>query len=259
MEYAANGFSAQIGKKLDNLKQPLVFTWKTLTAAPHALRHRHDTLNQMHIMGVQALPLVLLAVVCISMVLSLEWGKKLELFGAKIMLGRLIGVSVLREIGPTIAGLMLAGRTSAKLVSEIGNMVLTEQIDALRAAGTDPLKRLIVPRVFASILVMLPIVVIADAAGIIAGWWASVTWQGIDPEFFWLSMNSGLLMKDLIIGAVKPPVYGLVIGLIGAYYGYTVKNGAVGLGKAATKAVMLASLGVLITDLILTRTILMMY
>ncbi|RMH76162.1 MAG: ABC transporter permease, partial [Calditrichaeota bacterium] len=180
----------------------------------------------MYVLGIQALPLVLIASACISMVLALEWGKKLELFGAKLMLGRLVGISVLREIGPTMTGLMIAGRTGAKLVSELGNMVLTEQVDALRAFGTDPIKRLIVPRVFASFLIMTPLVAIADAFGIIMGWFACVTWLGVDSDFFWLSMKSGLLMKDLVIGVLKPPVYGLMVGLVGTYYGYHVTGGA---------------------------------
>lgn len=235
------------------------FVYQTIRGLPGAFRYYPDTISQMYYMGVQALPLVLTAVACISMVLALEWGTKLELFGAKLMLGRLVGVSVIREIGPTITGLMLAGRTGAKIVSEIGNMVLTEQIDALRAFGTDPVKRLIVPRVFASVVLMLPLTIVADVFGIITGWFASTVWMGVDSDFFWLSMKSGLLMKDIVIGSLKPPFYGLLIGMIGAYYGYTISGGAVGMGRAATRTVMLTSLGVLIMDFLITKTVLAFY
>ncbi len=218
-----------------------------------------ETLSQIHVMGIQALPLTLTAAASIGMVLTLEWGTKLELFGAKLMLGRMVSISIIREIGPTITGLMLAGRSGAKLVSELGNMVLSEQMEALRAFGIDPVRRLIVPRVYASILLMLPITVIADVFGIIAGWFAAVMWMGIDSQFFWLSMQNGLLIKDLVVGAVKPPFYGLLIGLVGCYLGYNVSGGTVGLGKAATLTVMLTSISVLLMDFILTKLIIAIY
>ncbi len=232
------------------------FSGQTLTSIHQAIRHKNDTIRQMYIMGNQALPLVVLASVFVSMVLALEWGKKLEPFGAKLMLGRLISISVIREIGPMVTGLMIAGRTGAKIVSEIGNMVLSEQIDALRAFGTDPIERLIVPRVFASFVMMAPLIVIADTMGIIAGWFASVTWLSIDSDFFWLSMRDGLLMKDLMIGIIKPPFFGLVIALISGYLGYTIRGGAEGMGRAVTRAVVFSSISVLIMDFLLTKTIL---
>lgn len=235
------------------------FSSKVIGGFRHAWRYRADTLEQMHIMGVQALPLVLIASMSIGMVLTLEWGKKLELFGAKLMLGRMVSISVIREIGPTITGLMLAGRSGAKLVSELGNMRLSEQIEALRAFGIDPIRRLIVPRVFASLLLMIPVTIIADVCGIIAGWFAAVMWMGIDSEFYWISMQSGLLIKDLVIGAVKPPFYGLFIGLVGCYFGYNVTGGTVGLGKAATLTVMLTSISVLLLDFFITKVILSFY
>ena len=235
------------------------FSTKVLANIKYAFRYRTDTLEQIYIMGIQALPLVLIAAMSIGMVLTLEWGKKLELFGAKLMLGRMVSITVIREIGPTITGLMLAGRSGAKLVSELGNMRLSNQIEALRAFGIDPIKRLIVPRVYASILLMFPITVIADVCGIIAGWFAAVTWMGIDSSFFWISIQSGLLMKDLVIGAIKPPIYGLFIGLVGSYLGYKVSGGTVGLGKSATLTVMLTSISVLLLDFIVTKVILSFY
>ncbi len=249
----------QFQTSLDGIKRWFTFVYRIFRGLPAAFRYYPDTIAQMYSMGVQALPLVLTAVASISMVLALEWGTKLEVFGAKLMLGRLVGISVIREVGPTITGLMLAGRSGAKMVSEIGNMVLTEQIDALRAFGTDPIKRLIVPRIFAMVMLMLPLAIIADIFGIITGWFASVVWMSVDTDFFWLSIKSGLLLKDLVIGVIKPPFYGLLIGLIGGYFGYHISGGAVGMGRAATRTVMLTSLGVLIMDFILTKTVLAFY
>ncbi len=235
------------------------FAFRVLTSMNSALRYRNETLYQFYIMGIQALFLVVLATSFTSMVMAFEYGKKLEPFGAKLLLGRIISISTIREIGPIVTGLMLAGRTGAKIVSEIGNMVLSEQTDALCAFGLDPIKRLIVPRVFASIAVMLPLTIIADAVGIMAGWYASVHWIGLDSEFFWLSMRGGLLVKDLTIGLIKPPFYGLIIGLVSSYYGYTIRGGAEGMGRAATQTVVFASLGVLFIDFLLTRIVLSLY
>ncbi len=244
---------------VEQIRNWLTFCFKTLSSLPWAFRYRWETVKNGYVSGNQALPMVMIASMFISMVLALEWGKKLEPFGAKLMLGRMVSISVIREIGPIITGLMVAGRTGAKIVSEIGNMVLSEQIDALRAFGIDPIRRLIVPRVFASIFVMIPLTIMADTMGIIAGWFGSVVWMGIDSEFFWLSMRDGLFVKDLVIGVLKPPFYGLVIGLIAGYFGYTIQGGAEGMGKAATRTVMYASLGVLFIDFLLTKIILAMY
>jgi len=147
---------------------------------------------------------------------------------------------------------MMAGRIGAKIVSEIGNMVLTEQVDALRAYGTDPIKRLIVPRVFAAFSVMLPLTIIADAVGIIAGSFSAITLLDVDFDFFWISVKEGPILKDLIVGIVKPSFFGLLIGIVSSYFGYTLKGGAEGMGRAATQTVVFASIGVLLMDFILT-------
>jgi phospholipid/cholesterol/gamma-HCH transport system permease protein len=181
----------------------LIFFYKTIIDIRPAFLYRGETFKQIYILGNQALPLVIFAVMFVSMVLTLEWAKKLEPFGAKLMLGRIVSISVIREIGPMVSGLMLAGRSGAKIVSEIGNMVLSQQVDALRAFGTDPIKRLIVPRVFASFVIMAPLTIIADTMGIIAGWFTAVVFSGVDSQFFWISVKGGLLLKDLIIGIIN--------------------------------------------------------
>jgi len=237
----------------------LRFSYKVLTGIKYVFIYWQDTLKQIHLMGTLALPLVLTASASIGMVLTLEWGTKLEVFGAKLMLGRMTSISVIREIGPTITGLMVAARSGAMLVSELGNMVLTDQIDALRAFGTDPIKRLIVPRVYASMILMAPLTAIADVIGIIGGWFAAVMWLGVDSEFFWLSIQNGLVFKDLIVGGIKPPFYGLMVGLVGTYMGYRVSGGSVGLGKAATLTAMYTAISVLLMDFILTKLILSLY
>lgn len=235
------------------------FVFKTLSGVKYVFVYWRDTLAQMYSMGNLALPLVLTAATSIGMVLTLEWGTKLEPFGAKPLTGRIVAVSVIRVIGPTVTGLMIAARSGAKLVSEIGNMVLTEQVDALRAFGTDPIKRLIIPRVYASIFLMLPLAAIADVVGIIGGWIIAVTTLGVESETFWLGIRNGLTFKDLLVGGLKPPFYGLWVSLIACYLGITVTGGSVGLGKAATITAMFTSLSVLLMDFFITKLIVSLY
>lgn len=229
------------------------FSGKVSYNFPKIFKYRGETFRQIFVLGNQALPLVILASVFISMALAIEWGNQLERFGAKSMIGGVLSNAVIREIGPLVVGLLMAARISAEITSEIGNMVLTQQVDALRAFGTNPIKRLIVQRVFASLVVMAPLTIISDTTGIIAGWVASITWSGIDSQFFWLNALDVLLVKDLIFGIIKPTVYGLVIGLIGTYFGYTIRGGTEEMGRATSRAVIYASVSVLICDFIITK------
>ncbi len=235
------------------------FSTTTIFDFPSIIRYRGETFKQIYILGNQALPLVIFATMFVSMVLSLEWGKKLEPFGAKLMVGRLVAISIIREIGPLVVGLMMAARIGAKIVSEIGNMVISNQVDALQAFGTDPIRRLIVPRVFAAFFVMTPLTIIGDVMGIIAGSFSSVTLLNVDQEFFWLSVRNGLVLKDLIIGIIKPPFFGILIGLISAYFAFNIKGGAEGMGQAATKTAMYTAMSVLVMDFILTVIVLSFY
>lgn len=246
---------SQLHQNIVEIFNWIKFSFKTISNFPQVFRYRGETIKQIYILGNQALPLIILSTCFISVVLTLETGKKLEPFGAKLMLGRVVAIAVLRELGPVISGLMMAGRIGAKIVSEIGNMVLTEQVDALRAYGTDPIKRLIVPRVFAAIAVMLPLTIIADAVGIIAGSFSAITLLSVDFDFFWLSVTQGPNLKDLLVGIIKPPFFGLLIGMISAYFGFTLKGGAEGMGRAATQTVMFTSIAVLLMDFILTMII----
>jgi len=227
--------SSNLNKIIKEFFHWFKFSFKSIINFPQIFRYRGETFKQIYILGNQALPLIILSTIFISIVLTLETGKKLEPFGAKLMLGRVVAIAVLRELGPVITGLMMAGRIGAKIVSEIGNMVLTEQVDALRAYGTDPIKRLIVPRVFAAFAVMIPLTIIADVIGIIAGSFSAITLLDVDFDFFWLSVKEGPTLEDLSVGMIKPPFFGLLIGTISAYLGYTLKGGAEGMGGLLPK------------------------
>lgn len=234
----------------------LRFLSRTLINMFYIFRYPGETFKQIYVLGNQALPLVIFSAIFVSMALALEWATELAPFGAKTAMGSILTVAVIREIGPIVVGLIMAGRTGARISSEIGNMVLTEQIDALRAFGTDPIKRLVVPRVFASLLVMTPLTVIADVMGVIAGWFAVVFWRGVDPQFFWLAARDVLYVGDLLVGIIKPIFYGFFIGINSAYLGYTTHGGAEELGQSTTRTVVSNSIGILMLDFLLTKVLL---
>ncbi len=224
-----------------------------------ALHYRRQIMDSILAFGVAAAPLVLLSALFIGLVLALEWGTKLEPFGAKSLMGRIVSIGVVREIGPVITGLMVAGRTGAKLTAELGSMKVSEQINALRAMGVEPVPRLVMPRQVASMLTMLPLTVLADAVAIIGGWYVAVTWLNIPGQVFWDGALDSLGFKDLAVGFVKPVFFGYIIASVSAYYGLATKGGASGVGLNATRAVMLSSLSVLIVDFILGKLILALF
>ncbi len=229
--------------------------WNALLGFPFAFRYRRETMRQIYIIGVSATPLVFLSAMFIGLVLALEWGNKLEPFGAKILMGRIMSVGTVREIGPVITGLMLAGRTGAKIAAELGSMQVTEQISALTALGTDPIRRLVVPRQVAAVATILPLTVIADAISIVAGYVVAVAWLHTPGNLYWRSALDSLVFKDLAIGLLKPFFFGYIISTIACYYGMTTQGGASAVGESATKAVMYASLGVLMSDFVLSKLI----
>jgi phospholipid/cholesterol/gamma-HCH transport system permease protein len=227
----------------------------SLFGMPWMFKYGRETLRQINIIGVTATPLVLLAALFIGLVLALEWGTKLEPFGAKILMGRIVSIGTIREIGPVITGLMLAGRNAAKIAAELGSMKVTEQISALTALGTDPVRRLVVPRQVASIITIMPLTVFADTIAIVAGYVVAVAWLHTPGNLYWTSAFDSLLMKDLAIGLIKPFFFGYIIATVSCYYGMNTEGGASAVGDSATKAVMFSSLGVLASDFVLSKLI----
>ncbi len=231
----------------------------TILNFPAFIRYRRTTLDQMNHLGYASIFLVMSASLMIGMVLALEWGKKLELFGAKLLMGRIISIAVIRETGPLITGLMLSGRIGASIAAELGSMKQSEQLDAMRAMGADPLPRLIVPRIAATMITFVPLVAIADAIAIIGGWIAAVVWLQTDSTHFWISALDGLFFKDLTIGLIKPFFMGFTIASISCYYGISTYGGAEGVGRSATRAVMACSLAILFMDFLVSKFILAFY
>jgi len=213
----------------------------------------HDLIEQLDQIGIGSLTVVLLAGFFTGAVLALQTGITLDQFGARPFVGRLISASMVKELGPVLTGLMLAGRVGSGIAAELGSMVVTDQINALRALGTDPVRKLVVPRVLAGVLMAPILTVIADTVGMIGGWLIAVYQLRVASSLYWTSVTDVLYVQDAWMGLIKPVVLGYVIVTIGCHVGLRTRGGTQGVGRATTNAVVAASVAVIAVDFFLTR------
>ena len=213
----------------------------------------HDIVEQFDQIGIGSLTVVVLTGFFTGAVLALQTGITLDQFGARPFVGRLISASMIKELGPVLTGLMLAGRVGSGIAAELGSMVVTDQINALRALGTDPVRKLVVPRVLAG-TVMAPILtVVADTVGIIGGWLIAVFQLRVASSLYWTSVIDGLYLEDAWMGLIKPFCLGFVIVSIGCHVGLRARGGTQGVGRATTNAVVASSVAVIAVDFFVTR------
>lgn len=212
-----------------------------------------ELLRQMVRVGVQSLPVVLLTALFTGMVMALQIFTVLVRFGAESYVGSIVGLAMVRELAAVLGALMIAGRCGSAMGAEIGTMRVTEQIDALEVLATDPIHYLIVPRVWATTL-MLPLLVgLADAVGIWGGYLVAVVVMGANPVTYLETSYQFMEVGDLTSGLIKAAVFGLLISVIGCAKGYYTSGGAEGVGRATTEAVVTASIAVLIANFFLTK------
>jgi phospholipid/cholesterol/gamma-HCH transport system permease protein len=217
--------------------------------------HWDDTIQEMYLVGTKSLLLVFLGGIFSGVILAIETGHQLKIFGATALISRTVSLGMVRELGPVVTGLLLAARTGAKNASELGAMQLSDQIDALRAFGADPIRRLVVVRTIAATLMFLPLTLIADIAGILGGMLVANQTFHVDMNSFWNTAISVLEMKDLFVGFIKPLFYGFFVGSMSCYFGLKTKGGTAGLGKNTVNAVVFTSVTILILDFIFTKIV----
>lgn len=220
-------------------------------------RYTADMLQQADLIGVGSLPIVMLASFAIGFVLALQTANTLQRFGSLSMIGQLVSLSMVRELGPLISGLMVAGRNASGIASELGSMTVTEQIDAMRALGTDPTKKLVTPRVVSTVIMLFFLVIISDLMGLFGGSVVATVLLGLDARQYWTSAWDNLVFDDVVMGLIKPPVFGFIIATIGCFYGLTSRGGTQGVGRATTQAVVAASVLILSTDAVITRILML--
>jgi phospholipid/cholesterol/gamma-HCH transport system permease protein len=225
----------------------------TIRAAVSRPFYARDVIEQFEQIGIGSLTVVVLTGFFTGAVLALQTGITLDQFGARPFVGRLISASMIKELGPVLTGLMLAGRIGSGIAAELGSMVVTDQINALRALGTDPVRKLVVPRVLAGFFMAPVLTVIANTVGILGGWLIAVFQLRVASSLYWSSIIEGLYMDDAIMGLVKPFCLGYVIVTIGCYVGLRTTGGTQGVGRSTTAAVVAASVAVIAVDFFVTR------
>jgi phospholipid/cholesterol/gamma-HCH transport system permease protein len=215
-----------------------------------------DLLEQMDIIGVGSLPVVLITGFFIGAVMVLQTATQFARFGQTSLTGDAVSTALVRELGPTITGLLVAGRNSSGMASELGSMLVTEQVDAMRAMGTDPIRKLVAPRVFATILMLPLLVAMSDLIGLVGGFFVSLLTLHLNSVEFWHRAIHTLDFSDLMQGLTKPLFFGFIIATVGCYKGLSVKGGTQGVGRATTQAVVISSVAIIATDVVLTRVML---
>lgn len=202
--------------------------------------------------GVQSLPVVLLTALFTGMVLALQSYIGFHRFGAENMVATVVSLSMVRELGPVLVGLMVAGRVGASFAAELGTMRVSEQIDALWTLSTDPLRYLVIPRFIAAIIMLPLLVALADGIGIFGGYIISVFMLGQNPHAYLDNSTLFLELRDMYSGLFKAGFFGAIIGLIGCTEGFYCGGGAQGVGQATTRAVVFSAMSILVSDYLLT-------
>jgi phospholipid/cholesterol/gamma-HCH transport system permease protein len=245
---------------LDLLKEPVSATQDFFLLAGRAFRnifrrphYGDDIALQMDTIGVGSLQIVAITGFFSGAVMALQMYHALAQYGQMGKTGQLVAITLVRELGPVLTALMVAGRNASGIASELGSMKVTEQIDAMRALGTDPVQKLVTPRLIATAAMLPLLVIIADFVGMFGGWVISHFNLGIASKQYWTSVWQALDWSDIGQGLLKPLVFAVVIALIGCYYGLRTTGGTQGVGRSTTQAVVAATVLTFVLDLLITK------
>jgi phospholipid/cholesterol/gamma-HCH transport system permease protein len=245
---------------LDLLKEPVLAVQEFVVLAGKAFRnifrtphYTDDIILQMDTIGVGSLVVVVLVGLFSGIVMALQMSRALAQYGEVEKTGTLVAITLARELGPVLTAIMMAGRNSSGIASELGSMKVTEQIDAMRALGTDPIQKLVTPRLEATCFMLPLLTVIADFVGLFGGWVISVVKLHITSRLYWNSAWQALEWNDVAQGLIKPLVFAVVVSLIGCFYGLRTTGGTQGVGRATTQAMVAATIMIFITDVMITE------
>ena len=222
-------------------------------------RYWADTLVQADLIGVGSIPIVVLTGFFTGGVLALQSAASLAQFGAQTYTGRFVSLSMFRELAPVLTGLMVSGRNASGMASELGSMVVTEQMDAMRALGTDPMKKLVTPRVIATVMSLFLLTIIADTLGTIGGSVVAVFISHLNGAQYFSSAYQALVYSDIVQGLTKPVIFGFILATVGCYKGMRTTGGTQGVGRATTQAVVIASVLIIFSDFLISRVMLWIF
>lgn len=230
------------------------FVWQSIIACARSFVNRRTyplIWSQMYIIGARSVPVVMITGAFVGMTLAIQAYDQLVLMGLEERMGQLIGLSVVKELGPVLAAVMLAGRVGGALTAELGTMNVTEQIDAVRSMGTDPVRHLVAPRVLACLLLTPALIIYADLLGVLGGYFVSVILKGVNSQAYWSFSASAVELWDVSIGVAKGFFFGVAIAIISCYKGFTCREGARGVGQACTEAFVSSFIAILAINLAL--------
>ena len=245
---------------LDFVKAPILSVQDFFVLSAKAIRgvfrrphYWDDVFLQMDVIGFGSLPIVVLTGFFSGAVMALQMSKALSQYGAVGKTGELVTISLVRELGPVLTSLMVAGRNSSGMASELGSMKVTEQIDAMRALGTDPVQKLVTPRLMATCFVLPLLTAIADFLGMLGGFIIAYTLLQMSPDFYWNSAWQSIGYNDIFQGLIKPFSFAFIVALVGCHYGLGTTGGTQGVGRSTTRAVVVASVWIFVLDFFITR------
>lgn len=245
---------------LELLKSPLLSLQEFIVlsgrAIKNVLRRPHyynDIVIQMDIIGVGSLPIVVLTGFFSGAVMALQMSGALAQYGATGQVGKIVSITLIPQLGPVLSALLVAGRNASGIASELGSMKVTEQIDAMRALGTDPIQKLVTPRVIATAMMLPLLAILSDFVGLIGGFMIAKFLLNITTSVYWQTAWTALAWADVGQGLLKPFVFALVIALVGCFYGINTTGGTQGVGRATTQAVVVASVWIFVLNFFITR------
>jgi phospholipid/cholesterol/gamma-HCH transport system permease protein len=238
---------------LDFLKSPVkafqdfillgATAFRNIFRTPH---YSNDIFIQMDVIGVGSLPIVMMIGFFSGVVMGLQMSRALSTYGAQGKIGEIVSITLVRELGPVLTAVLVAGRNASGMASELGSMKVTEQIDAMRALGTDPIQKLVTPRLIATAFVLPLLTIISDFVGMFGGWLVARFLLNISTSQYWTGAWQALEYNDLTQGLLKPFAFAIVIALVGCFYGIRTTGGTEGVGRSTTKAVVIASVWIFV-------------
>jgi phospholipid/cholesterol/gamma-HCH transport system permease protein len=245
---------------LDLLKEPVLAVQEFVVLAGNAFRnifrkphYLDDVILQMDTIGVGSLVVVVLVGLFSGIVMALQMSRALAQYGEVEKTGTLVAITLVRELGPVLTAIMMAGRNSSGIASELGSMKVTEQIDAMRALGTDPIQKLVTPRLEATCIMLPLLTIIADFVGLFGGWVISVVKLNLGSRLYWNSAWQALEWNDVAQGLVKPLIFAVIVSLIGCFYGLRTTGGTQGVGRATTQAMVTATIMIFFADVLIIQ------
>src|SRR3982751_5350685 len=244
-----------VSKFFYELQEISFLVWRVLVGIKRGPRYLAEIIEQMDEVGVGSLIIIILTGFFTGGVLVLQTYPTLAAYGAQTQVGQAVATTLVRELGPVLAALMVAGRVGSAISAELGSMVVSQQIDAMRALGTSPIRKLVSPRIIALVISLPLLTVTADIFGLVGGGIVASKLYGLNSSVYITSVRNGVDIDDVVGGVIKPIVFGLIIGLIACRKGLSTSGGTVGVGQSTTSAVVLASINVIIADFFISKVL----